>query len=111
MRYKGGETGEKKRGRRKVQFSRCQSKGAQGTGGGCTNRNGSRWGAGRRQVDLRRRYVESERRRQQIEDHAWSEVEGLSSSCAFASGVATPLAKRKEHGQPRTAPQLHECPG
>ena len=48
----------------------CQSKGAQGTGRGCTNRSGSRWGAGRLQVDSRRRDVESGCRRQQIEDNA-----------------------------------------
>ena len=53
-----------------VLLSRCQSKGAQGTGRGCTNRSGSRWGAGRLQVDSRRRDVESGCRRQQIEDNA-----------------------------------------
>ena len=37
--------------------------GSTGTGRGWTNRNGSRWGTGRLQVDLRRRNFESGRRR------------------------------------------------
>ena len=64
-------------------LSRCQSKGAQGTGRGCTNRSGSRWGAGRLQVDSRRRDVESGCRRQQIEDNARGRGRGLGGLLRF----------------------------